>query len=404
MTDDASPLRPAGAVDVFTAFLRLGLTSFGGPIAHLGYFHQALIVRRRWLDEQSYADIIGLCQFLPGPASSQVGIAIGLAKAGWRGAVAAWLGFTLPSAVLMTLIGLGLGRYRAAVPAGLLHGLVLVAVPVVAQAVWLMARRLCPDRPRQLMALSAAVVLLLTATPLMQPVVIVAGGLAGWLLLRQPAAPGPAAGRPRGIGKGFAGTALLLFVLLLLGLPLAAAMRHDQILSVTAGFYRAGALVFGGGHVVLPLLQSTVVPPGWISKEGFLAGYGAAQAMPGPLFSFASYLGAVMNTVPNGAAGAILCLMAIYLPSFLLIAGTIPFWDFLRHRAAIRGALAGINAVVVGLLLAALYSPVWTSAIHGAADMAIALTGFALIAVFRAPPWLVVVLSAAGGWLAASLG
>lgn len=402
MTAEPVPVRPATATEVFIAFLRLGLTSFGGPVAHLGYFHQALIVRRRWLDEQSYADIVGLCQFLPGPASSQVGIVIGLAKAGWQGAVAAWLGFTLPSAVVMTLIGLGLSHFRADIPAGLLHGLILVAVPVVAQAVWLMARQLCPDMPRRILAVLAGIILLLANNPMLQPVAILAGGIVGLAILKTPAVT-PHSQLSVGIGIRFAVVSLVLFFALL-AVSLTSSLMRDRTLAVAAGFYRSASLVFGGGHVVLPLLQASVVPQGWVSNDAFLAGYGAAQAMPGPLFSFASYLGTVMKMPPNGIAGSIICLLAIYLPSFLLVVGALPFWDMLRHQSSVRDALAGVNATVVGLLLAALYNPVWTSAVHGPTDMAIALAGFGLLMVLNMPAWLVVAFLAAGSWLLSTMG
>jgi chromate transporter len=398
MLTDETALQPASVAEIFFTFLRLGLTSFGGPVAHLGYFHQALVVRRRWLDEHHYADLVALCQFLPGPASSQVGIAIGLTKAGWRGAVAAWFGFTFPSAVLMTIFGLSVSRYRAEIPAGLLHGLMLVAVPVVAQAVWLMARQLCPDWTRRVMALCAAVAFLLLPSSLLQPLIIAAGGIAGLLVLK-PFSAVSTPGVPAGPGKRTAGCLLAVFVVLLLVLPFMGTIFHNQALSVFSGFYRAGALVFGGGHVILPLLQAAVVPQGWVSNDAFLTGYGAAQAMPGPLFSFAAYLGTVIKTSPNGPLGAALCLTAIYLPSFLLIAGALPFWTILRHRPNVRSVLAGVNATVVGLLVAALYNPVWTSAIHSSADILIAIIGLCLLMLFNTPSWLVVLMSATIGWL-----
>jgi chromate transporter len=374
---------------VFRAFLVLGLTSFGGPVAHLGYYREAFVIRRRWIDERAYADLVALCQFLPGPASSQVSIGIGLAKAGLPGAFAAWFAFTMPSALALTAFGYGIVAFHDAIPAGLLHGLKVVAVAVVAQAVWGMARTLCPDPPRVTLAVLAAGAVLAAPTPLLQVAVIAAGGLAGLAFLR---AEVDARHVSLGIevGKGVAVGALVLFFALLVGLPLLAAAVPSQSLALIDSFYRSGALVFGGGHVVLPLLQSEVVPSGWVTKDAFLAGYGAAQAVPGPLFTFAAYLGAVMGPVPNGWLGAGICLVAIFLAS--------PFWDQLRHLRLVQKALLGVNAAVVGLLLAALYDPVWTSGILGPGDFALASAAFTLLAFWKLPPWLVVALTAAGGW------
>jgi chromate transporter len=376
---------------VFLAFLRLGCTSFGGPVAHLGYFRAAFVERRRWLDEPTYADIVALCQFLPGPASSQVAVTLGIMRAGLPGGLAAWAGFTLPSAVVLILFALGIGR--AASGSGWLHGLAVVAVAVVAQAVWGMARGLCPDRPRATLMVATAGVILLWPGVLAQLVVLFAGALLGWAFMRQPVAA-PAGRLDVGLGRRAAIPALIGFFALLLLLPILAAAAHSHALDLLARFYRAGALVFGGGHVVLPLLQQAVVPPGWISAGRFLAGYGAAQAVPGPLFTFAAYLGAAMTPGPNGIIGALLCLVAIYLPSFLLLIGVLPFWDGLRRRAGVQAALRGVNAAVVGLLLAALYTPVWTSAIRGPADFAIGLAAFLLLVIWRLPPWLVVIMGA----------
>ncbi len=389
--DDITPLK------IFLTFLRLGLTAFGGPVAHLGYFHRSLIVRRKWLDEHSYAELVALCQLLPGPSSSQVGIGIGFAKAGWPGAIAAWIGFTLPSAILMTAFGLGVHHFGSTIPQWLLHGLILVAAPVVAQAVWLMSKQLCPDWPRRLIASAVAVAALGIQVATLQPFLIVAGGAVGWMILEN-RETGP--GLPPGVDKRTAPILLGLFALLLLGLPLASAGFGEQAVKLFAAFYRSGALVFGGGHVVLPLLQSAVVAPGWVSGKEFLAGYGMAQAMPGPLFSFAAYLGAVMKPFPNGIAGALLCLVAIYLPSFLLVMGALPLWQAVRHRPGFGRALRGINAAVVGLLLAALYHPVLTSAITGPADVALALAGLVLLVALNLPSWAVVVLTVAGAGLA----
>jgi chromate transporter len=387
--------RPAGTPwEVLAVFLRLGLTSFGGPIAHLGYFRDELVVQRRWVDEATYADLVALCQFLPGPASSQVGIALGLTRAGWLGALAAWTGFTLPSAALLVAFAYGVGALgEGGAAGGALHGLKVVAVAVVAQAVWGMARALCPDRPRATLAVLAAAALLLWPTPLSQVAVIAAGGLLGWRLLPRPAIP-PARPLALPIGRRFAAGCLALLALLLVALPVLRQTTGHPAVALFDAFFRAGALVFGGGHVVLPLLQAEVVPPGWVTDSQFVAGYGAAQAVPGPLFTFAAYLGAVRAAAPNGVAGAAVALVAIFLPAWLLVLGALPFWDLLRARPGVQTALAGINAAVVGLLLAALYTPVWTSAVHAPADFALALLAFAALAVWRVPPWLVVVATA----------
>jgi len=387
---------------VFLAFLHLGLTSFGGPIAHLGYFREAFVVRRRWIDERAYADLVALCQFLPGPASSQVGIGIGLAKAGLPGAIAAWFAFTMPSALALIIFGYGVIAYRDAIPDGALHGLKVVAVAVVAQAVWGMARTLTPDAPRITLAVLAAAAFLFQPTPLGQVAVIVAGGLIGLLILKTEIDPRHV-GLGIGIGKGFASLCLAVFFAILIGLPILAANDGTQTLALIDSFYRTGSLVFGGGHVVLPLLQAEVVPPGWVSNDAFLAGYGAAQAVPGPLFTFAAYLGTVMGPDPNGWVGAVICLLAIFAPSFLLVVGVLPFWDALRHFRSMQKALLGVNAVVVGLLLAALYDPIWTSAILSPRDFVLALAAFVLLVFWKVAPWLVVLLTAAGGWALAVL-
>ncbi|PCM93989.1 chromate transporter, partial [Pseudomonas aeruginosa] len=339
---------PDTALAVFLAFLKLGCSAFGGPIAHLGYFRDEFVRRRGWLSESSYADLVALCQFLPGPASSQVGMALGLARAGYPGALAAWLGFTLPSALLLVLFALGLGRWGALLPEGVLHGLKIAAVAVVAQAVWGMGRSLCPDRPRlTLMALSCASVLA-WPTAWTQVAVIAGAGLAGRALLKTEAVEGHER-LPIAIGYRGALLFLTLFAVLLVCLPLAARLWPEQWLRLLDAFYRAGSLVFGGGHVVLPLLQAEVVPKGWVDGDTFLAGYAAAQAVPGPLFTFAAFLGAASGPAPNGWSGALLCLLAIFLPSFLLVAGALPFWKSLRHERRVRATLAGVNAAVVGL-------------------------------------------------------
>jgi len=381
-------------LEVMLAFLRLGVTSFGGPVAHLGYFRAEFVERRRWLDEPAYADIVALCQFLPGPASSQVGITLGMLRAGLMGGVAAWLGFTLPSAVAMIAFGYGVTALGDVAHAAWLHGLKIVAAAVVAQAVWSMARSLAPDRPRATLTVVAVVIVLAMPSALGQIGAILMGAVAGWLLLtpRRQAAMTTTPRLPQ--RRGLALAALALFALLLAGLPVLAGATNDHGVMLLERFFRAGSLVFGGGHVVLPLLQSAVVPPGWVDNDAFLAGYGAAQAVPGPLFTFAAYLGTVMGPSPHGWPGGLLCLVAIYLPSFLLLVGVLPFWETLRQRQAVQGALRGVNAAVVGLLLAALYTPVWTSAILAPADFALGVVAFLLLVFWRAAPWLVVILGA----------
>ncbi len=381
---------------VFLVFLRLGVTSFGGPVAHLGYFRAEFVTRRRWLDEAAYGDIVALCQFLPGPASSQVGIALGILRSGLKGGFAAWLGFTAPSAVALVLFAYGIGRLGAIAQEPWLHGLKIVAVAVVAQAVWGMARSLCPDRMRASMAVGAALLVLAVPNAWGQIGAIILGGLIGWRLLAPSADANPNATIGLALGRGLGIGALILFAVLLFGLPALDAAMNNHALALFDSFYRSGSLVFGGGHVVLPLLQQAVVPPGWASNDAFLAGYGAAQAVPGPLFTFAAYLGAIMQPGPSGWEGALICLGAIYLPSFLLVIGVLPFWDALRRRSAVQAALKGVNAAVVGLLLAALYTPVWTSAITGAADFGLGVAAFLLLVFWRVPPWLVVLLGAAG--------
>ncbi|MBN9561829.1 MAG: chromate efflux transporter [Alphaproteobacteria bacterium] len=385
-------------LETFLIFLRLGCTSFGGPVAHLGYFRAEFVERRGWLSEAAFADIVALCQFLPGPASSQVGITIGMTRGGLSGGAAAWLGFTLPSALLMVGFAYGLAALGDPGQAGWLHGLKIVAVAVVAGAVWSMARTLCPDRPRVTLALAAALIALLVPSAAGQIGAIVLGAIAGRLLLPAETAPEHVALTLR-IPRGLALSSLAAFFVLLFGLPALAAATGNHVAALVSGFYRAGALVFGGGHVILPLLQRAVVPPGWVPNDLFLAGYGAAQALPGPLSTFAAFLGAVMRQAPSGWLGGLICVIAIYLPSFLLLLGALPFWDALRRRAAIRGALRGVNAAVVGLLLAALYMPVWTSAILRPADFALALTAFVLLTAWRVAPWLAVLGGAAWGAL-----
>ena len=389
-------------VEVFLIFLRLGLTSFGGPVAHLGYFRDEFVGRLKWLEERAYADLVALCQFLPGPASSQVGIGVGLSRAGLPGALAAWLGFTMPSALALVAFGYGVVAFQDVVNSGILHGLKVVAVAVVAQAVWGMARNMCPDAKRATMAVIAAAAVLASPTPLVQIGVIVAGGLVGLMILKAETGTDHV---PLGINvsRHVAVVSLLIFFVGLIGLPILATAYPSHTLALVESFYSSGSLVFGGGHVVLPLLQSEVVPPGWVSNDAFLAGYGAAQAVPGPLFTFAAYLGTVLTPGPNGLAGAMIALVAIFVPSFLLVVGALPFWDALRQIKAMQTALLGINAAVVGLLLAALYNPVWTSAVLVPADFGLAIGAFTLLVFWKVPPWLVVILTALGGWLIAAL-
>ena len=387
-------------LEVLWVSTRLGLTSFGGPIAHLGYFHEEYVKRKKWIDEQSYADLVALCQFLPGPASSQVSIAIGIARARLLGGIAAWIGFTLPSALALIAFAFGIGAFASATDAGWLHGLKIVAVAVVAQAVWGMARSLCPDRERATIAVLASIVTLAWPTAVGQLSSIAIAGIVGLIIFRGPASSSLSHIRfPIGKKTGIA--AWGIFFALLIGLPLVRQIQPGHALEVFDSFFRVGSLVFGGGHVVLPLLQTEVVGPGWITNEQFVAGYGATQAVPGPLFTFSAYLGAVMGPEPNGWTGAFLALVAIFLPSFLLVVGALPFWDILRSAPVFQSALKGINAAVVGLLLTALYKPVWTSAIYSPADFGLGLVAFGLLMFWKFPPWLVVVLTALGGELIA---
>jgi chromate transporter len=386
------------ALEVLIAFLKLGLTSFGGPVAHLGYFRSEFVERRKWLDDKSYSDLVALCQFLPGPASSQVGMALGLGRAGWLGALCAWAGFTLPSAIALVLFAFGVTRWTALAQSGAVHGLKVVAVAVVAQAVWGMAKSLCPDRVRAGVAIVAALLVLAAPSALGQIAAIVAGGMVGRWALQLGHLP-VAQHRDYGVSKKVGAALLLVFVLLLAVLPMLAAVARSPALSAISAFYQAGALVFGGGHVVLPLLQAGVVPNGWVTNDAFLAGYGAAQAVPGPLFTFAAYLGAVMSGTLGGWLGGLALLLAIFVPAVLLVVGALPFWEPLRQRDGVQRAMAGVNAAVVGVLGAALYDPVWTSAIHSRADFGLALGAFGLLVYGRRSPVLVVALAAVAGWL-----
>ena len=394
-------MRSRGSVlEVFLAFLKLGLTSFGGPLAHLGYFRAEFVERRGWLDDKSYSDLVALCQFLPGPASSQVGIALGLGRAGWGGAIAAWAGFTLPSAMALILFAAGVTHWTALSESGAVHGLKVAAVAVVAQAVWGMAKSLCPDRVRAGVAFAAALSVLAVPTAAGQMAAIFVGGVVGRWMLRPGHLPA-AQHRDYGVSKVTAGVLLALFIVLLAVLPVLSAAVQSPVLSVIAKFYHSGALVFGGGHVVLPLLQARVVPGGLVSNDVFLAGYGAAQAVPGPLFTFAAYLGAVMLSPFGGWTGGLALLLAIFIPAFLLVVGALPYWEALRQRDGAQRAMAGVNAAVVGVLLAALYDPVWTSAIHSRADFGLALAAFGLLVHARLSPVVVVVLAAIAGWMLA---
>jgi chromate transporter len=386
-------MRERTAIEVLLTFVRLGLTSFGGPIAHLGYFRQEMVRRRGWIDDASFTELVALCQFLPGPASSQVGFSLGFIRAGYLGAIAAWVGFTLPSAVLLTAFAYGAGTHVLGGP-GVSRGLRLAAVAIVAQAVWGMARTLCTDRPRVAIAILAALIALTTASFVGQLAGILVGALAGlWLCRSAASTRAPTLAVPETPRVGYA--AIALFLILLLGLS---ALRGvSPLWEVVDAFYRSGALVFGGGHVVLPLLSRAFVAPGWIAEDVFLDGYGAAQAMPGPLFAFAAFLGARMAVSPHGVVGAVLGIVAIFLPGFLLLLGALPFWNVLRHRVGAQATVRGVNAAVVGLLSAALYDPLWTHSVGSVADCGVALTGFVLLTALRTPPIAVVILCALAG-------
>lgn len=383
-------------LEVLRVFLKLGVSSFGGPIAHIGYFREEFVVRRSWLDEQAFVDLVALCQFLPGPASSQVGFSIGLMRAGYAGALAAWTGFTLPSAIILVLFAYGAGALSGPAGTGVLHGLKLVAVAIVAQAVWGMARTLCPGRERASIAVLSALIILFSSSWLAQIGTILLGGILGLWLCRN--APPMAEGHiAMPVSRRAGLLALAAFFILLIGLPVLQALNGSPSVALFDAFYRSGALVFGGGHVVLPLLREAFVAPGWVSDEAFLAGYGAAQAVPGPLFTFAAYLGAVVKPSPHGVAGAALGLFGIFLPGILILLGALPFWDSFRTRIEAQSVMRGVNAAVVGLLGAALYNPLWTSSVKTPGDFGVALVGFVLLSVWRAPPLVVVIVSALEG-------
>lgn len=387
--------------EIFTTFLRLGLTAFGGPIAHLGYFREELVERRRWISESGYADLIALCQFLPGPASSQVGFGLGLIRGGLPGALTAWFAFTLPSALLLLAFAMGASLFQGPVGEAVIHGLKLVAVAVVAQAVWGMAHKLCPDRQRAAIALGALLALAFLPTTGGQIGVIILGGMAGLVLCRHlPQAQTDSLEIP--VPRILARLSLVGFFGLLAGLPLLVAWNGSPELALFEALYRAGALVFGGGHVVLPLLEGSMVDSGRMSADTFLAGYGMAQAIPGPLFTFSAYLGASVGIEPGPLAGAVIALVAVFLPGMLILLATLPFWAMLRERAGARAVMAGTNAAVVGILASALYDPVWTSAVQGPVDFAVAAAAFVLLSVWKMAPWQVVLLTATlGGALTA---
>lgn len=388
---------------IFWIFLRLGLTSFGGPVAHLGYFREEFVTKRKWLNEHSYADVVSLCQFLPGPASSQVGMVLGYSQRGYLGVIAAWLGFTMPSAIALIIFAYGVSGNSQWISPEVIHGLKVVAVAVVAQAVWGMAKSLCPDVSRiTVMTITACLMLIFPAFIWGQIAIILIAGIFGaWYFSpKQLAAHEPLPIQMRhSVGVFW----IVLFFALLLALPALSDFYPSQALAMTSAFYRAGSLVFGGGHVVLPLLQAEVVPIGWVSNEIFLAGYGATNAMPGPLFTFAAFLGASTSGTPSGWVGGMLCLLAIFAPSYLLVMGALPFWETLRRNTKVQAALMGVNAAVVGILLSALYDPVWTSAIHKPIDFALGLVAFVALMYWKVSPWIVVVASGLLAWVLAIL-
>jgi len=376
-------------LEVLFIFLRLGLTSFGGPVAHLGYFRDEFVVKRRWLDEESFADLLALCQFLPGPASSQVGFALGLSRRGIPGGLAAWVGFTLPSALALFVFAQSAASFSGKSADAALHGLKLVAVAVVAQAVWGMARTLVPDAKRASIALVAMMIVIVAAGSVGQLGAILLGALLGVLLCRD-ASPLLKGRLSFSISRSAGVCSLIAFVTILIAGPFLAGGVHSHALEVFDAFYRSGALVFGGGHVVLPLLKATVVDPGWVTTSSFLSGYGAAQAVPGPLFTLSAYLGAVLSVPPKGLAGAVIALVGIFLPGMLILLGTLPFWDEFRKRQGAQAIMRGVNAAVVGILAAALYDPVWTGAVHDSRDVALVLGGFVLLTAWKCPPWAIV--------------
>ena len=400
---DSGERRGTRAVlEVFAVALRLGLTSFGGPVAHIGYFEHEYVRRRRWVDESTFADLVALSQSLPGAASSKLGMSIGMIRAGLAGGVAAWLGFTLPSALVMILFAVGAGRLGSGAD-GWLHGLQVVAVTVVALAVWTMATKLTPDLPRGVLAIAAAVVSLLLPSQVTTVAIIAVAAVVGGLLLKGEAVP-RSTRRLVSFGHSAALVATVLFFVLLVGLPVLSQFVSSHGVALLDATYRAGALVFGGGQVVLPLLQPSVVSPGWLTQEQALAGFGVAQAMPGPLFTYGAYVGAAASSEPNGFLGGLIGLVGIFAGSFLIVVATLPSFGAIRTHVRVQAMLRGVNAAVVGILLAALYDPLWTSSIKSAPDFSLLLVSFGLLVLAKLPPWLVVVLTAAGGALVAALG
>jgi len=389
-----------GVLKIFLTFLVLGATAFGGPVAHFGYFRTEFVDRRRWIDERGYADLVSLSQFLPGPASSQTGIAIGMLQRGWAGGFAAWLGFTTPAALIMIGLGFGLSFAQTAAGQGVIHGLKLAAVAVVANALWGMARNACDSPLKASFAALACVAILFAGSAWYQVLVIALAAIAGAILIRDNPGNSEAEVVRRG-SRAIGFSLLIVFAALLFGLPLVAQSVASGNLDAFTAFYRVGSLVFGGGHVVLPLLEAELVPTGWMTTDAFLAGYGAAQAIPGPMFALTGYLGNVID--PGGGylggwIGGVIAIVAVFLPSFLLLGVALPYWDALRSRTRIRSALSGVNAAVVGLLLAVLYTPVWTSSVHDASDFATVVIAAVLLAMWKAPSWLVVLLAAIAGF------
>lgn len=385
-------------IEIFLTFLSLGLSSFGGPVAHLSFFYKDLVIRRKWLDSQLFSELIALCQFLPGPSSSQVGLSIGFIKGGFSGALAAWLGFTTPSAIILILFGYGYSVYSDVIPFGVIHGLKIFAVAIVAQAIWTMGLTFCKDVKCILITVAVGFLIILSPTPLFQFFAIILSGVIGAFVFTV-SAKNEISNFKYLIKIRFALVLLACFFIFLFLFPILVNVSDNPFLSVIDSFYRAGSLVFGGGHVVLPLLQAEIVSTGFVSNEAFLAGYGAAQAMPGPLFTFAAYLGTVSDSYPNGLFGGLIALLAIYLPSFFLVIGVLPFWHELRKIMIFRKAIIGINAAVVGILIAAFISPVSTNGILSLHDFIAAFVLFVLIHFSKAPIWTLVIMASIECWI-----